>query len=144
MLDAGRIVEYDKPLTLLENPSSRFYALCRATGKTEFRIVRLTSLINTKDYLSNPQDMSFLSSKRWQKAKLERRTNRERLLDVRAKSPKQKLGLLPCKFTRSYCSVPSLHPSFFDLIVRSALALSFHLLSAHDRPLSSNHRGEKK
>lgn len=40
VLDAGRIVEYDKPLTLLENPSSRFYALCRATGKTEFRILK--------------------------------------------------------------------------------------------------------
>lgn len=39
VLDAGRIIEYDHPAKLLENPASRFYALCRATGKSEFRIV---------------------------------------------------------------------------------------------------------
>ncbi|KAM0756050.1 P-loop containing nucleoside triphosphate hydrolase protein [Meredithblackwellia eburnea MCA 4105] len=40
VLDAGRILEYDHPAKLLENPASRFYALCRATGKSEFRILK--------------------------------------------------------------------------------------------------------
>ncbi|KAL8277515.1 hypothetical protein RQP46_010070 [Phenoliferia psychrophenolica] len=40
VLDAGRIIEYDHPAKLLENPASRFYALCRATGKSEFRILK--------------------------------------------------------------------------------------------------------
>ncbi|KAH8822793.1 P-loop containing nucleoside triphosphate hydrolase protein [Flagelloscypha sp. PMI_526] len=36
LLDQGRIVEFDKPAVLLQNQSSQFYALCRATGQKEF------------------------------------------------------------------------------------------------------------
>ena len=39
VLDQGRILEYDNPARLLEDPTSRFYALCRATGRSEFKIV---------------------------------------------------------------------------------------------------------
>ncbi|KAI8972894.1 ATP-binding cassette transporter [Trametes punicea] len=40
LLDQGRIVEFDKPATLLSNPHSKFYALCRATGKQEFAVLK--------------------------------------------------------------------------------------------------------
>lgn len=40
VLDAGRIVEYDHPATLIANPASRFHALCRASGKAEFKILK--------------------------------------------------------------------------------------------------------
>jgi ABC-type multidrug transport system fused ATPase/permease subunit len=40
LLDEGRIVEFDRPATLLSDPSSRFYALCKATGKTEFSVLK--------------------------------------------------------------------------------------------------------
>jgi len=36
VLDKGRIVEYDRPHDLLQNESSMFYALCKATGRKEF------------------------------------------------------------------------------------------------------------
>jgi hypothetical protein len=36
ILDAGRIVEFDKPGVLLADPQSQFYALCKATGRDEF------------------------------------------------------------------------------------------------------------
>ncbi|KAH7906727.1 multidrug resistance-associated ABC transporter [Hygrophoropsis aurantiaca] len=36
ILDEGRIVEFDSPATLLSDTSSRFYGLCKATGKNEF------------------------------------------------------------------------------------------------------------
>jgi hypothetical protein len=42
VLDAGRIIEYDSPAKLIADPASRFHALCRASGKSEFRIVRPT------------------------------------------------------------------------------------------------------
>ncbi|KAI0367391.1 multidrug resistance-associated ABC transporter [Pilatotrama ljubarskyi] len=40
LLDQGRIVEFDKPATLLSNPQSKFYSLCRATGKQEFAVLK--------------------------------------------------------------------------------------------------------
>ncbi|KAI0074080.1 multidrug resistance-associated ABC transporter [Panus rudis PR-1116 ss-1] len=40
LLDEGRIVEFDKPATLLRDTSSKFYALCKATGKTELAMLR--------------------------------------------------------------------------------------------------------
>ena len=40
LLDQGRIVEFDTPATLLSNPQSKFYALCKATGKQEFAVLR--------------------------------------------------------------------------------------------------------
>ncbi|KIJ58415.1 hypothetical protein HYDPIDRAFT_44470 [Hydnomerulius pinastri MD-312] len=36
LLDEGRIMEFDRPSTLLSDPSSRFHGLCKATGKNEF------------------------------------------------------------------------------------------------------------
>lgn len=39
-MDKGHIVEYDSPATLLKDHSSKFYALCRATGNAEFRNLR--------------------------------------------------------------------------------------------------------
>ncbi|GAA5837596.1 hypothetical protein JCM11251_002021 [Rhodosporidiobolus azoricus] len=43
LLDKGRLIEYDSPAKLLEDPSSRFYALCRAAGKKEFAILKKMS-----------------------------------------------------------------------------------------------------
>ncbi|KAJ4488652.1 multidrug resistance-associated ABC transporter [Lentinula lateritia] len=40
LLDQGRIVEFEKPHVLLNNPSSKFHALCRATGKDEFSTLK--------------------------------------------------------------------------------------------------------
>ncbi|EMD35635.1 hypothetical protein CERSUDRAFT_85574 [Gelatoporia subvermispora B] len=40
LLDEGTIVEFDKPATLLSQPSSKFYALCKATGENEFAVLR--------------------------------------------------------------------------------------------------------
>lgn len=40
LLDEGRIIEFDKPSTLLSDPSSKFYALCKATGKDEFVMLK--------------------------------------------------------------------------------------------------------
>lgn len=43
LLDKGRLIEYESPAKLLEDPASRFYALCRATGKKEFAILKKMS-----------------------------------------------------------------------------------------------------
>ena len=40
LLDQGRIVEYDSPGSLLSDPNSRFYSLCKATGRDEFAVLR--------------------------------------------------------------------------------------------------------
>ncbi|KAG7095389.1 hypothetical protein E1B28_006144 [Marasmius oreades] len=40
LLDQGRIVEFDRPQKLLAQPSSKFYALCKATGKDEFATLK--------------------------------------------------------------------------------------------------------
>ena len=40
LLDEGRIVEFDSPAVLLSDPNSRFYSLCKATGKTEFSVLK--------------------------------------------------------------------------------------------------------
>ena len=40
VLDQGRIVEFDKPVTLLADSSTRFYALCKAAGKDEFAMLK--------------------------------------------------------------------------------------------------------
>ncbi|KAH7925080.1 hypothetical protein BV22DRAFT_1195420 [Leucogyrophana mollusca] len=40
LLDEGRIVEFDRPAVLLTNPSSGFYALCKATGRKEFSVLK--------------------------------------------------------------------------------------------------------
>lgn len=33
-------MEFDKPATLLSDSSSKFYSLCKATGKDEFAVLR--------------------------------------------------------------------------------------------------------
>jgi ABC-type multidrug transport system fused ATPase/permease subunit len=40
LLEEGRIVEFDSPAALLSNTNSKFYALCRATGKNEFAVLK--------------------------------------------------------------------------------------------------------
>lgn len=40
VMDQGRIAEFDDPSVLLSNPSSKFYALCKATGPKEFAVLK--------------------------------------------------------------------------------------------------------
>ena len=40
LLEQGKIVEFDTPATLLSNPQSKFYGLCKATGKQEFGVLK--------------------------------------------------------------------------------------------------------
>ncbi|EGO03880.1 hypothetical protein SERLA73DRAFT_84054 [Serpula lacrymans var. lacrymans S7.3] len=40
LLDEGRIVEFDRPGTLLADSSSGFHGLCKATGKNEFAMLK--------------------------------------------------------------------------------------------------------
>ncbi|KAI9510285.1 ATP-binding cassette transporter [Russula earlei] len=40
LLEEGRIVEFDDPATLLSNPNTKFHALCKATGKSEFAVLK--------------------------------------------------------------------------------------------------------
>ncbi|KAG8760589.1 hypothetical protein FRC14_002591 [Serendipita sp. 396] len=48
VLDRGRIVEFNKPSTLLADKKSHFYSLCKATGPDEFSaLVRLSNASNS-------------------------------------------------------------------------------------------------
>lgn len=40
LLDQGKIAEFDTPAALLSNPQSKFYSLCKATGKQEFAVLK--------------------------------------------------------------------------------------------------------
>ncbi len=40
LLDQGKIVEFDTPTALLSDSSSMFHALCKATGKQEFAVLK--------------------------------------------------------------------------------------------------------
>ena len=40
LLDQGRIAEFDKPAVLLADSSSKFHSLCKATGKSEFAMLK--------------------------------------------------------------------------------------------------------
>ncbi|KAH9174901.1 ATP-binding cassette transporter [Lactarius sanguifluus] len=40
LLEEGRIVEFDSPTVLLSNPNSKFYSLCKATGRSEFAVLK--------------------------------------------------------------------------------------------------------
>ena len=48
LLEDGKIVEFDSPGNLLANRDSKFYALCKATGREEFstlkRLAGVTSI----------------------------------------------------------------------------------------------------
>lgn len=43
VLERGTLVEYDSPFALLNDTSSKFHALCRATGEVEFAYLRQTA-----------------------------------------------------------------------------------------------------
>ena len=48
LLEDGKIVEFDTPVNLLANRDSKFYALCKATGKEEFSTLkRLAGITST-------------------------------------------------------------------------------------------------
>ncbi|EKM77362.1 hypothetical protein AGABI1DRAFT_130448 [Agaricus bisporus var. burnettii JB137-S8] len=40
LLEDGRIIEFDKPTTLLSDNTSKFHSLCKATGKEEFTMLK--------------------------------------------------------------------------------------------------------
>ena len=40
LLDQGKIAEFDTPAALLSNRQSKFYSLCKATGKQEFAVLK--------------------------------------------------------------------------------------------------------
>ncbi|PPQ81930.1 hypothetical protein CVT25_013778 [Psilocybe cyanescens] len=40
LLEQGSIIEFDRPAALLSDPASKFYALCKATGKEEFSVLK--------------------------------------------------------------------------------------------------------
>lgn len=40
LLDQGRIAEFDKPAVLLSDPNSMFHSLCKATGNSEFAMLK--------------------------------------------------------------------------------------------------------
>lgn len=53
LLDQGRLAEFDRPSVLLANPNSKFYALCKSTGKTEFAVLqRMANEAAEKAYAS--------------------------------------------------------------------------------------------
>ncbi|KAF9007916.1 ATP-binding cassette transporter [Cyathus striatus] len=43
LLDQGKIVEFDKPAKLLSDSSTKFHALCKATGREEFAMLKKMS-----------------------------------------------------------------------------------------------------
>ncbi|KAF8888647.1 P-loop containing nucleoside triphosphate hydrolase protein [Infundibulicybe gibba] len=47
LLDQGRIVELDRPAVLLSDTTSKFYALCQATGKDEFARLKKLAGVST-------------------------------------------------------------------------------------------------
>ena len=40
VMDKGHVMEFASPAELLNDPTSRFHALCRSSGKAEFRILK--------------------------------------------------------------------------------------------------------
>jgi ABC-type multidrug transport system fused ATPase/permease subunit len=40
LLENGKIVEFDTPHALLSDSGSKFYSLCKATGKEEFSMLK--------------------------------------------------------------------------------------------------------
>lgn len=41
LLEDGKLIEFDTPANLLANRESKFYALCKATGKEEFSALKM-------------------------------------------------------------------------------------------------------
>ena len=46
LLEDGKLVEFDTPANLLANGESKFYALCKATGKEEFSMLKMLAGVN--------------------------------------------------------------------------------------------------
>jgi ABC-type multidrug transport system fused ATPase/permease subunit len=44
VMDRGRVSEYASPAELLRDHKSKFYALCKATGKTEFKNLKAMAI----------------------------------------------------------------------------------------------------
>lgn len=40
ILDEGHIVEFDTPATLIADTSSKFHALCKASGESDFALLK--------------------------------------------------------------------------------------------------------
>jgi len=40
LLEDGKLLEFDTPMNLLANRDTKFYALCKATGKEEFSTLK--------------------------------------------------------------------------------------------------------
>jgi hypothetical protein len=40
VMDAGKLMEFDEPYTLLQDANSRFSLLCKATGETEYAVLK--------------------------------------------------------------------------------------------------------
>ena len=54
-MDKGRIAEFASPAELLRDPKSRFYALCKATGRTEFKNLKVMAALAEKQRASSPK-----------------------------------------------------------------------------------------
>ncbi|WVO13896.1 hypothetical protein L204_101520 [Cryptococcus depauperatus] len=52
VMDQGNIAEFDSPAELIRDHKSRFYALCKATGRTEFRNLKNMAIEAEKKRLS--------------------------------------------------------------------------------------------
>jgi len=49
LLEQGQVVEFDRPSVLLSDPSTKFYALCQATGREEFAVLKRLAIGATKE-----------------------------------------------------------------------------------------------
>lgn len=48
VLDKGELLEFDSPANLIQDPNSQFHSLCRAGGKSEFRVLEKMALKKTR------------------------------------------------------------------------------------------------
>ncbi|GAA5989349.1 hypothetical protein JCM5350_005683 [Sporobolomyces pararoseus] len=48
VLDKGKLLEFDSPANLIKDPNSQFHSLCRAGGKSEFRVLEKMALKKTR------------------------------------------------------------------------------------------------
>lgn len=46
VMDKGNVVEFDKPIRLIDDPTSRYHKLCKAAGRAEFKELRELALSN--------------------------------------------------------------------------------------------------
>ncbi len=48
VLDKGEVVEFDKPIRLMDDSTSSFHKLCKAAGRKEFKVLREMALSTSK------------------------------------------------------------------------------------------------